>query len=197
MKMEKFEYKGKRYIKIKQDWYSEIGEKQPLKLAVELDSEFSKSFLEKEESIKNLLDQSAYFINTGNIQKAFDFAQEALRLAVLRNDLIALPMVIVKNVDIFRELKRYPEGVELIFEMRGKYPEIQANPYVETALAALYCDLKQGEAALESAELATEYFRIVKKKLPDECLIVWNRIKSDYAPLYQQYRLSKTKSNNE
>ena len=195
--MEKFEYKGKRYIKIKQDWYSEIGEKQPLKLAVELDSEFSKSLLEKEESIKNLLDQSAYFINTGIMQKAFDFAQEALRMAVLQKDINVMPVVIVKNVDIFRELKRYLEGIDLIFEMRRKYPELSANPYIETALAALYCDLKQGEDALASADLATEYFRLAKKKLPDECLIVWNRIKSDYATLYQQYRLSKTRSNSE
>jgi hypothetical protein len=195
--MEKFEYKGKRYIKIKQDWYSEIGEKQPLKLAVELDSEFSRSLLEKEESIKKLLDQSAYFINTGIIQKAFDFAQEALRMAVLQKDVNALPLVIVKNVDIYRELKRFSEGVDLIFEMRSKYPELSANPNVETALAALYCDLKQGESALESADLATEYFRLSKKKLSDECLIVWNRIKSDFAPLYQQYRLSKTKGSSE
>lgn len=195
--MEKFEYKGKRYIKIKQDWYSEIGEKQPLKLAVELDSEFSRSLLEKEESIKKLLDQSAYFINTGIIQKAFDFAQEALRMAVLQKDINALPQVIVKNVDIYRELKRFSEGVDLIFEMRSKYPELSANPNVETALAALYCDLKQGESALESADLATEYFRLSKKKLSDECLIVWNRIKSDFAPLYQQYRLSKTKGTSE
>ncbi|MBV1708396.1 MAG: hypothetical protein KMY54_00925 [Erysipelothrix sp.] len=195
--MEKFEYKGKRYIKIKQDWYSEIGEKQPLKLAVELDSEFSRSLLEKEESIKNLLDQSAYFVNTGIIQKAFDFAQEALRMAVLQKDVNALPQVIVKNVDIYRELKRFSEGVDLIFEMRSKYPELTTNPHVETALAALYCDLKQGEAALESADLATEYFRMAKKKLSDECLIVWNRIKSDFAPLYQQYRLSKTKGPSE
>jgi hypothetical protein len=195
--MEKFEYKGKRYIKIKQDWYSEIGEKQPLKLAVELDSEFSRSLLEKEESIKNLLDQSAYFVNTGIIQKAFDFAQEALRMAILQKDINALPQVIVKNVDIYRELKRFSEGVDLIFEMRGKYPELTTNPNVETALAALYCDLKQGEAALESADLATEYFRVSKKKLSDECLIVWNRIKSDFAPLYQQYRLSKTKGSSE
>jgi hypothetical protein len=195
--MEKFEYKGKRYIKIKQDWYSEIGEKQPLKLAVELDSEFSRSLLEKEESIKKLLDQSAYFINTGIIQKAFDFAQEALRMAVLQKDINALPQVIVKNVDIYRELKRFSEGVDLILEMRSKYPELSANPNVETALAALYCDLKQGESALESADLATEYFRLSKKKLSDECLIVWNRIKSDFAPLYQIYRLSKTKGSNE
>lgn len=195
--MEKFEYKGKRYIKIKQDWYSEIGEKQPLKLAVELDSEFSRSLLEKEESIKKLLDQSAYFINTGIIQKAFDFAQEALRMAVLQKDINALPQVIVKNVDIYRELKRFSEGVDLIFEMRSKYPKLSANPNVETALAALYCDLKQGESALESADLATEYFRLSKKKLSDECLIVWNRIKSDFAPLYQQYRLSKTKGTSE
>jgi hypothetical protein len=185
MKMEKFEYKGKRYIKIKQDWYSEIGEKQPLKLAVEL------------ESVKNLLDQSAYFINTGIIQKAFDFAQEALRMAILQKDINVMPVVIVKNVDIFRELKRYPEGVELIFDMRRKYPELSVNPYIETALAALYCDLKQGEDALVSADLATEYFRLAKKKLSDECLIVWNRIKSDYATLYQQYRLSKTRSISE
>lgn len=195
--MEKFEYKGKRYIKIKQDWYSEIGEKQPLKLAVELDSEFSKSLLEKEESVKKLLDQAVYFVNNGMIQKAFDFAQEALRMAVLQKDNSALPMVIVKNVDIFREMKRYGEGVDLILQMRDKYPELSVNPYVETALAALYCDLKQGEAALISADQATEYFKNAKKKLSDECLIVWNRIKSDYAPLYQQYKLSKSKGVNE
>ena len=195
--MEKFEYKGKRYIKIKQDWYSEIGEKQPIKMAVELDSEFSRSLLEKEESVKNLMDQSAYFINTGIMQKAFDFAQEALRMAILQKDTNALPNVIVKNVDIFRELKRYPEGVDLIFQMRSKYPDLLTNPTVETALAALYCDLKQGDSALESAELATEYFKNAKKKLSDECLIVWNRIKSDFAPLYQQYRLSKSKGVSE
>jgi hypothetical protein len=197
MKMEKFEYKGKRYIKIKQDWYSEIGEKQPLKLAVELDSEFSKSLLEKEESVKKLLDQSAHFVNNGIIQKAFDFAQEALRMAVLQKDNMVMPMVIVKNVDIFREMKRYADGVALIYQMRSQYPELTGNPYVETALAALYCDLKQGEAALESADLATEYFKNAKKKLSDECLIVWNRIKSDYGPLYQQYRLSKSRGVNE
>jgi hypothetical protein len=195
--MEKFEYKGKRYIKIKQDWYSEIGEKQPLKLAVELDSEFSKSLLEKEESVKKLLDQSAYFVNNGIIQKAFDFAQEALKMAILQKDTIALPMVIVKNIDIYREMKRYTEGVELIMQMRGKYPELIVNPYVETALATLYCDLKQGETALLSADLATEYFKNAKKKLSDECLIVWNRIKGDYAPLYQQYKLSKSKGVSE
>lgn len=195
--MEKFEYKGKRYIKIKQDWYSEIGEKQPLKLAVELDSEFSKSLLEKEESVKNLLDQAVYFINNGMIQKAYDFAQEALRMAVVQKDISSLPMVVVKNVDIFREMKRYGEGIDLILQMRVKYPELSVNPYVETALAALYCDLKQGEAALFSADLATEYFKNAKKKLSDECLIVWNRIKSDYAPLYQQYKLSKSKGVNE
>jgi hypothetical protein len=197
MKMEKFEYKGKRYIKIKQDWYSEIGEKQPLKLAVELDSEFSKSLLEKEESVKNLLDQAVYFINNGIIQKAYDFAQEALRMAVLQKDVSSMPMVIVKNVDIYREMKRYADGVELIHQMRSKYPELSVNPYVETALAALYCDLKQGESALFSADLATEYFKNAKKKLSDECLIVWNRIKSDYAPLYQQYKLSKSRGVNE
>ena len=191
--MDKFEYKGKRYIKIKQDWYSEIGEKQPLKLAVELDAEFSKSLLEKEESIKNLLDQSAHFANNGIIQKAFDFAQEALRMAIVQKDLTVMPTVIVKNVDIYREMKRYLDGVDLIMQMRTKYPELSVNPFVETALASLYCDLKEGEAALYSADLATEYFKNAKKKLSDECLIVWNRIKSDHAPLYQQYKLSKSK----
>ncbi len=195
--MDKFEYKGKRYIKIKQDWYSEIGEKQPLKLAVELDAEFSKSLLEKEESVKNLLDQSAHFLNTGIILKAYDFAQEALRMAILQKDMSALPTVVVKNVDILREMKRFGEGIEMILDLREKYPDLLVNPYVETALAALYCDLKQGEAALSSADLATEYFRASKKKLSDECLIVWNRIKSDFAPLYHAYRLAKTKGAGE
>lgn len=195
--MDKFEYKGKRYIKIKQDWYSEIGEKQPLKMAVELDAEFSKSLLEKEESVKNLLDQSAHFLNTGIIQRAYDFAQEALRMAIVQKDLILLPTVVVKNVEILREMKRFAEGIELIFDIRSKYPDTQVNPYIETALASLYCDVKQGEDALNSADLATEYFRASKKKLSDECLIVWNRIKSEYAPLYQAYRLAKTKGVNE
>jgi len=192
--MQTFEYKGKRYIKIKQDWYSDIGEKQPLKMVVELDAVFSDSILSKEEDVKTLLNQSAHFQSTGINQKALDYALEALKMAEMTQDRVQLPVALVKSCEIYRLLKQFDTASYLIAKTCTEWPDVCDQPSVTTMKAIIACDQLHAKEAIELAELATSQFRLLKKKSSDELLIVWNRIKASFPDEYQQYKVKKQSS---
>lgn len=189
--MQTFEYKGKRYVKIKRDWYSEIGEKQPLKTAVELDAVFSDSILSKEEDVKTLLNQSTHFMTTGINQKALDYALEALKMAEMKQDKVQLPVALVKSCEIYRLLKQFDTASYLIAKTCNEWPEICDQPTVTTMKATIACDQMHANEAIELAELATSQFKLLKKKSSDDLLIVWNRIKVSFPTEYQEYKVKK------
>jgi len=188
LSMERFEYKGKYYIKIKQDWYSEIGEKQPLKIAVELDALFSDSLIAKEDCVKNLLNQAHRFIQNGINQKALDTLKEAHKLTIAQNDMVSLALVLVRLTEVYRVLKQSVVALELLKDSLNQFEELKENPNVQTALATLYCDLDQGDLAITTATFASQCFRNSKKKVSDECMIVWGRIKNEFPELYKKYK---------
>lgn len=186
--MQKFEYKGKTYIKIKQDWYSEIGQKLPLKLAVELDAEFHAEIVKNEENIVALMDQARRYSDIGNHAKAYDAIVEALSLADQRNDVAYMPSIIQRYVAISRALNKVQLAIDYILQLRLKHPDLLESPTIETNLAQCYLDTNQPQLAIVSATHANEYFKKAKKKMSDDLMIIWTIIKKQYSQEYKAYR---------
>lgn len=193
--LQKFTYKNKNYIKIKQDWYSEIGEKQPLKMAVILDAMFNEMLIEKEQSIVKLLDQTRHFLNIGSNKKAYEVIQETLGLAANKQEQTQfLPNVLVMYASVIKANDKTKEGIDKFREILQSEGDVDKNPLVLSALASLYLDDKDAKQAIEFAHLATLAFRKSKRKVSDELMIVWSELKKDYPEAYKEYRESiKTK----
>ena len=187
--MQKFEYNGKTYIKIKQDWYSEIGEKLPLKTAVTLDAEFSQMLIENEQSIVKLLDQTRHDLNIGSTKRAYEVIVEALSLATNNPEQTQfLPSVLVMYATVSKAVEQVEEAIETFLRVLKKEHEIDKNPQVQTALASLYLDVKKPEEALELAQKAMVNFRKSKRKVSDDLMIVWSKLKKDFPDTYNVYR---------
>ena len=187
--MQKFEYNGKTYIKIKQDWYSEIGEKLPLKTAVTLDAEFNQMLIENEQSIVKLLDQTRHYLNIGSTKRAYEVIVEALSLATNNPEQTQfLPSVLVMYATVSKAVEQVEEAIETFLRVLKKEHEIDKNPQVQTALASLYLDVKKPEEALELAQKAMVNFRKSKRKVSDDLMIVWSKLKKDFPETYNAYR---------
>lgn len=187
--MQKFVYKGKTYIKIKQDWYSEIGEKQPLKMAVTLDAEFNAKVIENEQSIVNLLDQTRHFLGIGSTKRAHATVMEALSLASKKEEQTQfLPNVIVMYVQVIKALEQYEEGITTVEEILKQEVDLRGNAQVLTALASLYVEIKQANTAIDLAHHALIAFRKSKRKVSDELMIVWGQLKKHFPDEYKDYR---------
>lgn len=193
--MQKFEYKGKTYIKIKQDWYSEIGQKVPLKTAVSLDAEFNAMLIENEQSIVKLLDQTRHYLNIGSTKNAYDVIVEALSLATNNPEQTQfLPSVLVTYANVIRAVEKQEEGIETILKVLKQEADIHKNPQIQTALASLYLDVKKPQEAIDLAHDAMFNFKKIKRKVSDELMIVWSVLKKDFPETYKAYR-DKLKGN--
>jgi phage shock protein A len=187
--MYKFEYNGKTYLKIKQDWYSEIGEKLPLKIAVTLDAEFNAKLIENEQSIVKLLDQTRYFLSIGSTKRAHEVVIEALSLATKKDEQTQfLPSVIVMFAQVIKALERYQDGIDQIEAILEQEPEAKHNAQVMTALASLYVESKQAKQAIALAHDAMIAFRKSKRKVSDDLMIVWSQLKKSFPEEYKDYR---------
>jgi len=193
--MQKFEYNGKTYIKIKQDWYSEIGQKLPLKTAVMLDAEFNAMLIENEQSIVKLLDQTRHFLNIGSTKNAYDVIVEALSLATNNPEQTQfLPSVLVMYASVVRAVEKQEEGIATFLKVLKAEADIDKNPQIQTALASLYLDVKKPQEAIDLAHEAMINFKKIKRKVSDELMIVWSILKKDFPETYKAYR-EKLKSN--
>lgn len=193
--MQKFEYKGKTYIKIKQDWYSEIGQKLPLKTAVSLDAEFNAMLIENEQSIVKLLDQTRHYLNIGSTKNAYDVIVEALSLATNNPEQTQfLPSVLVTYANVIRAVEKQEEGIDTILKVLKQEADIHKNPLIQTALASLYLDVKKPQEAIDLAHEAMFNFKKIKRKVSDELMIVWSVLKKDFPETYKAYR-EKLKNN--
>lgn len=193
--MQKFEYKGKTYIKIKQDWYSEIGQKLPLKTAVSLDAEFNAMLIENEQSIVKLLDQTRHYLNIGSTKNAYDVIVEALSLATNNPEQTQfLPSVLVTYANVVRAVEKQEEGIDTILKVLKQEADIHKNPQIQTALASLYLDVKKPQEAIDLAHEAMFNFKKIKRKVSDELMIVWSVLKKDFPETYKAYR-DKLKGN--
>ncbi len=187
--MYKFEYNGKTYLKIKQDWYSEIGEKLPLKTAVTLDAEFNAKLIENEQSIVKLLDQTRYFLSIGSTKRAQEVVVEALSLATKKDEQTQfLPSVIVMFAQVIKALEKYQDGIDQIEAILEQEPEAKQNAQVMTALASLYVESKQAKQAILLAHDAMIAFRKSKRKVSDDLMIVWSQLKKSFPEDYKDYR---------
>lgn len=193
--MQKFEYNGKTYIKIKQDWYSEIGQKLPLKTAVSLDAEFNAMLIENEQSIVKLLDQTRHYLNIGSTKNAYDVIVEALSLATNNPEQTQfLPSVLVTYANVVRVVEKQEEGIEAFLKVLKQEADIHKNPQIQTALASLYLDVKKPQEAIDLAHEAMFNFKKIKRKVSDELMIVWSVLKKDFPETYKAYR-DKLKGN--
>ncbi len=193
--MQKFEYNGKTYIKIKQDWYSEIGQKVPLKTAVSLDAEFNAMLIENEQSIVKLLDQTRHYLNIGSTKNAYDVIVEALSLATNNPEQTQfLPSVLVTYAHVVRAVEKQEEGIDAFLKVLKQEAEIHKNPQIQTALASLYLDVKKPQEAIDLAHEAMFNFKKIKRKVSDELMIVWSILKKDFPETYKAYR-DKLKGN--
>ncbi len=187
--MQKFEYKGKTYLKIKQDWYSEIGQKLPLKTAVTLDAEFNVKLIENEQSIVKLLDQTRYFLSIGSTKRAYEVIIEALSLATKKDEQTQfLPNVIVMYTQVIKAIEKHQEGIDQIVTILQNEPEAKQHAQVMTALASLYVENKQGEQAIKLAHDAMIAFKKSKRKVSDDLMIVWSQLKKSFPEEYRAYR---------
>ena len=186
--MQTFEYEGKKYIKIKRDWYTEIGQKVPLKTAVKLDAEFNAKLIENEQSIVKLLDQTRYYLSIGSITRAHEVIVEALSLATNNDEQTQfLPSVLIMYANVVNGVEDYKKGIDT-FEKIMKEESLEENPQVVSALASLYLKVKQPKKALELAQVAMTAFKKSKRKVSDELMIVWSQLKKDFPDTYQEYR---------
>lgn len=186
--MQKFEYNGKNYIKIKQDWYTEIGSKVPLKTAVTLDSLFNAKLIENEQSIVKLLDQTRYYLSIGSPTRAHEVIVEALSLATHNEEKTQfLPSVLIMYAHVVNAVEKYQEGIDT-FEKVMSEEALGDNPQVVSALANLYLNIKNPEKALELAQIAMAAFKKSKRKVSDELMIVWSQLKKEFPETYQIYR---------
>lgn len=189
--MQRFTYKNKTYIKIKQDWYSEIGQKQPLKLAVTLDALFNEMLIENEKSIVKLLDQTRHYLDIGSNKRAYEVILEVLELATNRQEQTKfLPNVLIMYTNVIKANNKTKEGIKRFIEILQNEEDIEKNPQVLTAIASLYLDDRDPENAIKFAHRGMLAFRKSKRKVSDELMIIWSDLKRDYPDEYKAYRES-------
>lgn len=186
--MQTFEYNGKKYIKVKRDWYTEIGQRVPLKTAVKLDTEFNAKLIANEQSIVKLLDQTRYYLSLGSITRAHEVIVEALSLATNNDEQTQfLPSVLIMYADVVKGVEDYQHGIDT-FESIIAAESLDDNPQVITELASLYLKVKNPEKAIELAQIAMTAFKKSKRKVSDELMIVWSQLKKEFPDTYQVYR---------
>jgi hypothetical protein len=194
--MDKITYRGKTYIKIKQDWYSDLGAKQPLKIAVELDALFHEQMLHESASLIDLIDQGRHYVSTGQPKKAFDMFSSATTMALQAQDLNQLFVVLPRFVQVAISLNQESEVWDLLksFEAQEFLAE---QPHFKTALATLAISSDQPQEAFNYVLEATLLFKVQKKKMSDEAMMVWSSLKKNYPDIYKQVgdKLKAEKSN--
>lgn len=183
--MEKILYRGKTYIKIKQDWYSDIGAKQPLKLAVELDALYHEKMLKESANLIELVDQGRHYVSVGQPQKAYDVFLMATQLALQYHDVNHLLVVLPRLVSVSSSVNMQAE----VFALLQKWEEhetLQEQPHFKVALATLCLSLEMPEKAFDYVLEATLLFKVQKKKMSDEAMMVWSHLKKHHPLIYKQ-----------
>lgn len=183
--MDKIIYRGKTYIKIKQDWYSDLGAKQPLKIAVALDALFHEQMLKESVSLIDMIDQGRHYATIGQPRKAYDMFLSATQLALEQRDVNPLMMAVPRLAQVAINIGAQKEIVSLLKQYENKDYIIEL-PYYRTALATLYLSLDQPQEAFDYVLEATLLFRIQKKKMSDEAMMVWSALKKQFPDIYKQ-----------
>lgn len=183
--MDKITYRNKTYIKIKQDWYSDLGAKQPLKIAVELDALFHEQMLKDSANIVDLIDQGRHYVNTGQPKKAYDMFLSATTMALDVQDINQLTIVIPRLVQVSVALS-LQEDIIALLETHEDKDFMKEHPHIKTALATLYLSLDMPQEAFDYVLEATLLFRVQKKKMSDEAMMVWSSLKKHHPHIYKQ-----------
>jgi len=183
--MDKITYRNKTYIKIKQDWYSDLGAKQPLKIAVELDALFHEQMLKDSANIVDLIDQGRHYVTTGQPKKAYDMFLSATTMALDVQDINQLTIVIPRLVQVSVALSLQEDIIALLKNHEAK-DFMKEHPHIKTALATLYLSLDMPQEAFDYVLEATLLFRVQKKKMSDEAMMVWSSLKKHHPLIYKQ-----------
>ena len=183
--MDKITYRNKTYIKIKQDWYSDLGAKQPLKIAVELDALFHEQMLKDSANIVDLIDQGRHYVTTGQPKKAYDMFLSATTMALEVQDINQLTIVIPRLVQVSVALSLQEDIIALLKNHEAK-DFMKEHPHIKTALATLYLSLDMPQEAFDYVLEATLLFRVQKKKMSDEAMMVWSSLKKHHPQIYKQ-----------
>lgn len=183
--MDKITYRNKTYIKIKQDWYSDLGAKQPLKIAVELDALFHEQMLKDSANIVDLIDQGRHYVNTGQPKKAYDMFLSATTMALDVQDINQLTIVIPRLVQVCVGLSLQEDIIALLKNHEAK-DYMKEHPHIKTALATLYLSLDMPQEAFDYVLEATLLFKVQKKKMSDEAMMVWSSLKKHHPLIYKQ-----------
>jgi len=183
--MDKIIYRGKTYIKIKQDWYSDLGAKQPLKIAVALDALFHEQMLKESVSLIDMIDQGRHYATIGQPRKAYDMFLSATQLALEQRDVNPLMIAVPRLAQVAINIGAQKEIVSLLKQHEDKDYIIELPQY-RTALATLYLSLDQPQVAFDYVLEATLLFRIQKKKMSDEAMMVWSALKKQFPNIYKQ-----------
>jgi hypothetical protein len=183
--MDKIIYRGKTYIKIKQDWYSDLGAKQPLKIAVALDAIFHEQMLKESASLIDMIDQGRHYATIGQPKKAYDMFLSATQLALEQLDINQLMVAVPRLVQVAISIGAQHEIVSLLKQHENK-EQIIDQPHYRTALATLFLSLDQPQEAFDYVLEATLLFRVQKKKMSDEAMMVWSTLKKQFPEIYKQ-----------
>jgi hypothetical protein len=183
--MDKITYRGKTYIKIKQDWYSDLGAKQPLKIAVELDALFHEQMLHQSASLIDLIDQGRHYVTIGQPKKAFDMFSSATTLALQTQDLNQLWVVLPRFVQVAISLNQSEEVWSLLKSFEDS-EFLKEQPHFKTALATLALSNELPQDAFNYVLDATLLFKVQKKKMSDEAMMVWSNLKKNFPDIYKQ-----------
>lgn len=183
--MEKLLYRGKTYIKIKQDWYSDIGAKQPLKLAVELDALYHEKMLKESANLIELIDQGRHYVSVGQPKKAYDVFLIATQLAVQHNDINQLLVVLPRLVSVAISINAQTDVFALLHQWENG-ELLNEQPHFKVALATLCLALDMPQKAFDYVLEATLLFKVQKKKMSDEAMMVWSSLKKHHPLIYKQ-----------
>jgi hypothetical protein len=183
--MDKIIYRGKTYIKIKQDWYSDLGAKQPLKIAVALDAIFHEQMLKESASLIDMIDQGRHYATIGQPKKAYDMFLSATQLALEQLDINQLMVAVPRLVQVAISIGAQQDIVSLLKQHEDK-EQIIDQPHYRTALATLYLSLDQPQEAFDYVLEATLLFKVQKKKMSDEAMMVWSTLKKQFPEIYKQ-----------
>lgn len=185
MTMEKILYRGKTYIKIKQDWYSDIGAKQPLKVSVELDALYHEKMLKDSANLIELIDQGRHYASVGQPKKAYDMFLSATTLALEQQDINQLFVVLPRFVSVAISLNAQAEVFAFLKPWENK-EFIKEQAHFRAAMATLALALDDPQSAFDYVLEATLLFKVQKKKMSDEAMMVWSHLKKHYPTIYKQ-----------
>jgi hypothetical protein len=183
--MDKITYRGKTYIKIKQDWYSDLGAKQPLKIAVELDALFHEQMLHQSANLIDLIDQGRHYVSTGQPKKAYDMFLSATSIALQNQDINQLFIALPRFVQVAISLNQQTELWDLL-KSNEDHDFLKEQPHFKTALATLAISMDQPQLAFDYVLEATLLFKVQKKKMSDEAMMVWSSLKKNFPDIYKQ-----------